>query len=291
MSYKLSDIAVVICVFMPQLDNLEEKIEYYCAHGVECVVVFNDDSHKYVADRKFLNKIILGDNLGVAAAFNRGLEYVALIGCKVAALLDQDSKLIVSDILQLAEDINEHVFLVGPQFLDTVSGRLSGHFSDSNTYPRIYHSNDKVFCFQVISSGSIVNLDLVADVGLMDEALFIDWVDFEWCWRARALGYKIVGRFDVVMTHALGDDIISFGSLSYRRRSQVRYYYILRNGFYLAFYNDKLTLRQRLGLLRKIIMYFFAYTIDLLSQGKIFSSVMLLKSVIHAILKRLGKFY
>ena len=37
---------------------------------------------------------------------------------------------------------------------------------------------------------NIINNNIILDVGLMDESLFIDWVDFEWCWRAKSKGYK-----------------------------------------------------------------------------------------------------
>lgn len=36
----------------------------------------------------------------------------------------------------------------------------------------------------LISSGSFVSTDILRQVGGMDETLFIDMVDSEWCWRA-----------------------------------------------------------------------------------------------------------
>jgi len=45
----------------------------------------------------------------------------------------------------------------------------------------------------------------------MNEDLFIDWVDFEWCWRARKKGYKIIGNANVVITHQLGDAAVTIG--------------------------------------------------------------------------------
>lgn len=39
----------------------------------------------------------------------------------------------------------------------------------------------------------------------MNERFIIDWVDFEWCWRAREKGYQIIGNANVLITRQLGD--------------------------------------------------------------------------------------
>jgi rhamnosyltransferase len=44
----------------------------------------------------------------------------------------------------------------------------------------------------VITSGSFIPISIFNDVGFMREELFIDFVDIDWCLRARAKGYEIV---------------------------------------------------------------------------------------------------
>jgi len=71
-------------------------------------------------------------------------------------------------------------------------------------------------------------------VGLMDEDLFIDHVDSEWCFRAKAKGFQLFGVGGAAMTHALGERRKEIWFL--RRRivtlhKPFRYYYIFRVGY------------------------------------------------------------
>jgi rhamnosyltransferase len=40
-------------------------------------------------------------------------------------------------------------------------------------------------------------------VGGMNDSLFIDYVDIEWCLRAKNLGYEILGCYRALMNHYL----------------------------------------------------------------------------------------
>jgi rhamnosyltransferase len=62
----------------------------------------------------------------------------------------------------------------------------------------------------VITSGSIIPIKVLDDVGLMREELFIDFVDIEWCLRAPQKGYEIVAINKVMIDHHLGDYAVSF---------------------------------------------------------------------------------
>jgi rhamnosyltransferase len=71
----------------------------------------------------------------------------------------------------------------------------------------------------------------------MDEYLFIDEVDTEWCLRARARGYQCIGACGAVMAHTLGSDTMRLHVGRSRHvpiHSPVRLYYIMRNGLLLA---------------------------------------------------------
>ena len=66
----------------------------------------------------------------------------------------------------------------------------------------------------------------------MEEALFIDAVDFEWCFRVTAQGFRLYGVCDAEMGHSLGDRVQSFWLFRTRRisvRSPLRHYYVVRN--------------------------------------------------------------
>ena len=94
----------------------------------------------------------------------------------------------------------------------------------------------------------------------MEEDLFIDWVDLEWCWRAIHMGYFIVGNADVVIEHRLGDRSINLGSRGINLRAPSRHYYITRNAFYLATRCKYLDIWHRINICFKGFGYLFGYT-------------------------------
>ena len=57
----------------------------------------------------------------------------------------------------------------------------------------------------LISSGSLIRLDVFDKVGLMLEELFIDFVDIEWGMRAKKNGYICYIANNVLMKHSIGD--------------------------------------------------------------------------------------
>ena len=123
---------------------------------------------------------------------------------------------------------------------------------DLNKAGRMVHSFDSIFftpsqvkqgdyeLLQAIASGKVIRLSALEQVGLMMEELFIDWVDIEWCWRARSSGYQIIGSANVVIDHTLGDESRNLGYREVNLRSPTRHYYITRNAFALAFRSSHL---------------------------------------------------
>jgi rhamnosyltransferase len=85
----------------------------------------------------------------------------------------------------------------------------------------------------LISSGSCLNLAAWSSIGPMDDALFIDFVDLEWCIRAKAKGYAVMGAPALRLAHALGDEPVRVFGRPYPGHSPVRHYYLFRNAIAL----------------------------------------------------------
>jgi rhamnosyltransferase len=71
----------------------------------------------------------------------------------------------------------------------------------------------------------------------MEESLFIDQVDTEWCLRARSKGYRIFGVCGAVLEHRLGETAQRVWTGRWRRlprHKPFRYYYIFRNTILLC---------------------------------------------------------
>jgi rhamnosyltransferase len=92
-------------------------------------------------------------------------------------------------------------------------------------------SSPYVRCDFLISSGSLIRLDVLDDVGVMDDGLFIDNVDMEWSFRARSKGYALYGVCDAAMQHELGDARVAVlgGRAEVVRHGPQRLYFIMRN--------------------------------------------------------------
>jgi rhamnosyltransferase len=56
----------------------------------------------------------------------------------------------------------------------------------------------------VITSGSLIALSVHAIIGPFREELFIDSVDIDYCFRARAKGYRLIKARKLTMSHAIG---------------------------------------------------------------------------------------
>jgi rhamnosyltransferase len=153
---------------------------------------------------------------------------------------------------------------------------------------RIYPKSGCYKITQAIASGMVISSAVFNSVGFMDEKLFIDWVDFEWCWRAQAKGYVIIGCADVVIQHSLGDVAKKVGSKSYPVRSPIRHYYIIRNGIYLALRSKYINFRMRVNLFLKSFRYIIGFTLLGKPHGKHF--VYCLKGFYHGVIGRLGAY-
>jgi rhamnosyltransferase len=87
----------------------------------------------------------------------------------------------------------------------------------------------------LITSGTLLNLKYIAEIGKMKESYFIDNVDLEWCFRAKSLGYDLVGTDEAVLYHAIGErstsPLVRAGIMAQHNPS--RTYYSSRNRIHL----------------------------------------------------------
>jgi rhamnosyltransferase len=85
----------------------------------------------------------------------------------------------------------------------------------------------------LISSGCLIPMESLQEIGLMEAQLFIDYVDIEWCLRAKHKGYHLFGACSAQMQHDLGNNIANLFGRKIPVHSALRYYYLIRNGVWL----------------------------------------------------------
>ena len=140
---------------------------------------------------------------------------------------------------------------------------------------------------KTLSSGFFYSREVIEKIGLKNEDLFIDLVDWEWCWRARKKGYKIIGNADVIIEHQLGDSSKDLGFREVNLRSPMRHYYITRNAFHLALRDKSLDILHRITLFFKSFRYIIGY--PLLSKPHLTHLKYVMLGFWHGIVGKLGK--
>jgi rhamnosyltransferase len=258
----------VIVTFNPDISLLNAAIDSIINQVQHVLVVDNGSSfdiNQQVNSHEKLRIIKNGINVGIAAAQNIGINISLSSNADYILISDQDSLFPPNYINILKNSFAEHLddltCCVGPRFLDVNKKHVDGIIVPSTFFKRKYPDHGLIEVMQMIASGKLIRADFLRKIGLMDEELFIDWVDLEWCWRARFLGYKLFTNCDVFISHQLGDKSVNLKFREVNLRSPIRHYYITRNAFYLAIHSKFLPFPNKVVLLFRSFRYVFAFPI------------------------------
>lgn len=211
--------------------------------------------------------IHLGTNQGIAAAANTGSDLAVQQGATHVIFFDQDSEAAPDMVQQLLKaektllDAGYPVGAVGPRYVDRRTG-LSARVLAADTQkcrktmePPV---DGTLEVDMLITSGCMVPVHILKQVGGLREDLFIDHVDMEWCFRARSMGYGVFVAGSAVLMHAIGDTLIRFAGVKVIMHSPIRHYYMLRNGMALQRVNHmSATWRRnmRFTMLKQFVFY------------------------------------
>jgi rhamnosyltransferase len=134
-----------------------------------------------------------GENLGIASAQNIGIREALRQGAQAVAFFDQDSELSAQLLPTLRAALAESgAGVVVPVCSDAATGKEYPSFRLNRFgWPVPVYlgcAEEPVPVDLAISSGSLAASIVFQKAGLMDDGLFIDYVDFEWWARVRAQG-------------------------------------------------------------------------------------------------------
>jgi rhamnosyltransferase len=88
------------------------------------------------------------------------------------------------------------------------------------------------FVDRIISSGNIINLKVWKGIGGFNEELFINDVDYDFCYRLIQSGYKIIKIHSCKMFHVDSDPQKTFFPHAFWYHKE-RIYYSLRNKYFI----------------------------------------------------------
>jgi len=223
MQLTIPSVCAVIVSYNPDIPLLLRLAERLQDNACDFLVIDNGSrkidafSPSLVAHAHCIGLQQLGENRGLASALNLGLQRLGREGYQFALLFDQDSGIgrdYLLNILLAWEEARSipgvRVAAIGPRLQDPRTGRrtpfrvfgqlFSGHDSRVAVSSSLYHAGF------LITSGTLLPLTHLHQIGLMREDYFIDNVDLEWCFRARGCGYALFGTDRAVLHHRIGED-------------------------------------------------------------------------------------
>ncbi len=180
-------------------------------------------------------------NLGLGAAYNLAAEWAQQRGATHLLLLDQDSVPAPGMVAALLGAFKQPgpVAAAGPLWRDSRTGE-DGFFVCLQRLGVCKYrptTGEIVAVDFLISSGTLISLDALANIGSFDEALFIEHVDTDWALRVRAKGYRLYGVATARLDHGFGEATLTAGVLGLRRQfflyPPARNYYLVRNSIAL----------------------------------------------------------
>lgn len=225
-----------IVSYNPDIQRISENI--FAIHKqVPEVVIFDNGSNNINHLKKLVNNfdnvhlLESSKNIGIAAALNSlmswGLEHNYLWMLS----LDQDSVCSNEFVEKMKPylSVESNLGIVAPVIVDRNVG-IVGHNPTSN------YAHVKT----CITSGCFSNIEAWRVIDGYDESMFIDSVDFDFCYRIRKKGYGVIQVKNVQLLHELGNSKMRkfiFWSIDVTSHSAFRKYYIAKNNVYYPYKN------------------------------------------------------
>lgn len=293
-------ILAVVVTYNPDAALLAQVLQSVAPQVQGIVVVDNGSAN--VADIRRLagdlrcQLIENKTNCGIAAAQNQGIFQAQESGFTHILLLDQDTILspgVVAGLtMNLAALEREHsrVAAIGPAYHELNSQRQTRAYrAHGPRLSRVSLAQEKqpIASDFIIASGSLIPLAVLEKVGGFKEDLFIDLVDVEWCFRARAAGYRSFLSPTARVDHRLGSGTVQFGSRRVAVHVPVRNYYWVRNALWLA-RQSYTPLAWRLYFISRCLAFLGIYTT--LGDKKALRLRLMARGIRDSLVSRLGPF-
>jgi rhamnosyltransferase len=244
-------IFAVTITYNPEIDLLKEQLKSLDKQVTGIIIVDNGSKNQNELEACFnsiknelsLMPMIIRNkqNMGLGYAQNQGATLAISHSASHVLMLDQDSVLQINFVQNLLKSeealLNENVRVgaLGPTYYNEKTGeiypitRYKGPFID-----RIKPDKYPVEASFLIASGCLIRSEVLHEVGLMNEELFIDYIDVEWSFRTKEKGYKLYAIPTAKMKHSIGDSRASILGRKISVHSPLRRYYLYRNSFYMV---------------------------------------------------------
>lgn len=195
-----------VVTFNPDIDLLRENLQAVSPQ-VSSVLVFDNGS----ANAGDVQRIVSGisntellqseQNVGIAAALNRLAREAFARGCEWLLTLDQDSVCAPEMVATLASHADESTLLITPFIIDR--NKITIHEYSKLELPAVQYYR-RAASKGAPTSGGLLNLSALDEIGGFDESFFIDCVDYDLNMRLLRAGYRIARANRTYLLHEVG---------------------------------------------------------------------------------------
>lgn len=286
--------AIIVC-FHPDHQKLWRLIAAIVPSVSRIIVVDNEGLNiaSLPETSVELKVVSQGANIGVAAALNLGCQVAVELGERYAITFDQDSlpepgmiEVLMNELLRFQESRASPIAAIGPQIVDVRDGMaIRSESARSDMGIASSGEADKAQPVELlITSGCLLDLKAWRHVPF-DARLFIDSVDFNWCWRLAKEGYLCLRVNTARLQHELADGLIYWRWITLTRHGPTRRYYQCRNALYQLLYVP-IPWSGRCFLMRDLLRSIIAAV--WVDQAKAQATCLCLRGCMHGVLGRLG---
>ncbi|MEI6152127.1 MAG: hypothetical protein WCQ10_06330, partial [Chitinophagia bacterium] len=218
------NIAGVVILYHPDIQLLSENIKTY-VQGIKQLYIYDNSETKLPGIEEALTRLhpsiqyhYFNANEGIAKRLNKAVEEASRNNYDYLLTMDQDSSFKAGDFEKYKLQTQASAYSNVAQF----GVNCQPDFTIAKEQPEE--------ALTLITSGSIVNLSLIKNVGAFNEDLFIDFVDAEFSYRVIQRGYINLMFSNIVLNHALGKlvegrSLANFKKTSRITHSPIRVYY------------------------------------------------------------------
>jgi rhamnosyltransferase len=221
--------------------SFSSRLEKVRPQVADIVIIDNGSAEPAVSQiRQFENQNRLHltfnpTNQGIGRALNQGAQWAANRGYRWILTLDQDTVVACGMVDALAAAYQalpdkQRLAVIGSNYTHRENGKLA---SGKNYQGGFATGEVKA----VITSGSLIPLSVLEEIGGFREEFFVDCVDVDYCLRARARGFRVLQTAAPLMQHSVGNltEHRLFGKhLATTNHTPLRRYLQVRNTVILA---------------------------------------------------------
>lgn len=255
-------IAAIYTTFYPDKDffmRIAEVIKN-CSHTI--IVDNTPGGFPFIlSDTKNITLLQDGNNKGLGVALNLGIDEAIKLKCDTVVFFDQDSSPTSNFITELLDALSlaGAKSIVGPTLID------DKNYSKLDIRSPISSSIKLSSVKSIPTSGMCFHLNKIYYNERFTDNFFLDFVDFDWCWRMLAKDWKIYRINSLYMPHRLGIEQRKILGFRFHVPAPFRHYFQFRDTLKLAVMQH-VPIYSRIRLLSILIPKFCIYPF-LLDRG------------------------